>query len=117
MKTAACSFQSKHEFFKEDLQGDCAHFPAVQEQVQGQRDVSSFGDFVDKLILNFSKRFDSFHFGQQLTLFIQNQFLITDVSGFSKEVTQHFKWANAGLLQMQLIDLQADVALKAVWNN
>ncbi|KAK0155164.1 Zinc finger BED domain-containing protein 5 [Merluccius polli] len=84
----------------------------TQDQVQGQRDVSSFGDFVDKLILNFSKRFDSFRFGQQLTLFIQNPFLITDVSGFSKEVTQHFKWANAGPLQMQLIDLQADVALK-----
>ena len=32
--------------------------------------------------------------------------------GISKEVTQHFKWANAGPLQMQLIDLQADVALK-----
>ncbi|KAL7826736.1 hypothetical protein AOLI_G00319450 [Acnodon oligacanthus] len=35
-----------------------------------------------------------------------------DVTGFSNEVTQLFKWANAGHLQMQLIDLQADVALK-----
>ena len=114
LMTAVRSFQRKLEVFKEDLQGDCAHFPAVQEQVQGQRDVSSFGDFGDKLIVNFSKRFDSFRFGQQLTLFIHNPFLITNVSGFSfsKEVTQPFKWANAGLLQMQLIDLQADMALK-----
>lgn len=90
--TAVCSFQRKLEVFKEDLQGDCAHFPAVQEQVQGQRDVSSFVDFIDKLIVNFSNRFDSFSFGQQLTMFIQNAFLTTDVRGFSKEVTQHFKW-------------------------
>ena len=111
LMTAVRSFQRKLEVFKDDLQGECAHFPAVQEQVQGQRDVSSVG-FVDKLIVNFSKRFDSFSFGQQLTMFIQNPFLITDVRGFSKEVTQHFKWANAGPLQMQLVDLQADVALK-----
>ncbi|KAK1903453.1 General transcription factor II-I repeat domain containing protein 2 [Dissostichus eleginoides] len=112
LMTAVRSFQRKLEVFKEDLQGDCAHFPAVQEQVQGQRNVSSFVDFVDKLIVNFSKRFDSFSFGRQLTMFIQNPFLITDVREFSKEVTQHFKWANAGPLQMQLVDLQADVALK-----
>ncbi|XP_056132816.1 tyrosine-protein kinase JAK2 [Lampris incognitus] len=65
-----------------------------------------------QLIVNFSKRFDSFSLGQQLTLFIQNPFLITDISVFSKEVTQHFKWANAGPFQMQLVDLQAVVALK-----
>lgn len=112
LMTAVRSFQRKLEVFEEDLQGDYAHFPTVKEQVQGQRDVSSFVDFVDKLIENFSKRFESFSFGQQLTMFIKNPFLITDVKGFSKQVTQHFKWANAGPLQMQLVDLQADVALK-----
>ena len=45
-------------------------------------------------------------------MFIQNPFLIADVRGFTKEVTQQFKQANAGLLQMQLVDLQADVVLK-----
>ena len=112
LMTAVCSFQRKLEVFKEDLQGDCAHFPAVQEHVQGQRDVSAFVDFIDKLIVNFSNCFDSFSFGQQLTMFIQHPFLNTDVRGFSNEVTQHFKWVNAGALQMQLVDLQADVTLK-----
>ena len=51
LMTAVLSFQRKLEVFKEDLQGDWAHFPAVQEQVQGQRDVSSFSDLVDKLIV------------------------------------------------------------------
>jgi len=72
----------------------------------------SFVDFTDELIINFSNRFDSFSFGQQLTMFIQNPFIITDVRGFSKEVTQHFKLVNSGPLQMQLVDLQADVSLK-----
>lgn len=71
--TAVRSFQRKLELFSEDLQGDCAHFPAVQDQVQGQRDVSAFVDFVDKLIVNFSKRFDSFSFGQQLTIYFHPQ--------------------------------------------
>lgn len=52
LMTAVRSFQRKLEVFKEDLQGDCVHFPAVQEQVKGQRDVSSCVDFVDKLIEN-----------------------------------------------------------------
>uniref|UniRef100_G3N6A7 Uncharacterized protein n=1 Tax=Gasterosteus aculeatus TaxID=69293 RepID=G3N6A7_GASAC len=98
LMTAVRSFQKKLELFKDDLQGDCARFPAVQEQVQGQRDGSSFVDFIDKLIVNFSNRFDSFSFGQQLTMFIQNPFIITDV--------------NPGPLQMQLVDLQADVSLR-----
>lgn len=34
--TAVHSLQRKLEVFKEDLQGDCAHFSVVQEKVQGQ---------------------------------------------------------------------------------
>ncbi|KAI4897402.1 hypothetical protein NFI96_031536 [Prochilodus magdalenae] len=109
LMTAVRSIQRKLQVFKEDLQGDYTHFPKVKEQVQGHRDVSSFVDFVDKLIENFSKRFDSFSIGEELTLFIQNPFLITDVRAFTNDVTHHFKWANTG---PQMIDLQADVALK-----
>ncbi|XP_047208167.1 solute carrier family 2 member 15a isoform X2 [Girardinichthys multiradiatus] len=112
LMTAVRSFQRKLEVFKEDLQGECAHFPALQEQVQGEREVSFFVDFIDKLIINFRNRFDSFNFGPQLNLFIQNPFLITDVKRFSKEVAQLLKWVDHGPLQMQLINLQADVALK-----
>ncbi|CAL8378765.1 unnamed protein product [Boreogadus saida] len=89
--TAVRSFQRKLEVFKEDLQGECANFPTVKE-VQGERDQTPFVDFVDKLIVNFSKRFDSFSFGQKLTLFIQNPFLITDMRGFTQEVKQLFRF-------------------------
>ena len=110
--TAVRSFQRKLEVFKEDLQGNCEHFPNVQEQIQGERDFSPHVDFMDRLIGNVKRRFDSFSLGQQLLL-IQNPFLITDVRGFSKEVTQTVMWAHAGSLQMELIDLQANVALRA----
>lgn len=42
----------------------CAHFPSVQDQV-----------------------FHSFSVGQQVIMFIQNPFLLTDLLGSSKEVT------------------------------
>lgn len=84
LMTSVRSFQRKLEVFKEDLQGDCAHFPKVQEQIQGERDVSPHVDFIDTLIGNFRNRFDSFSLGQQLLLLIENPFLITDVRGFSK---------------------------------
>ncbi|CAL8394744.1 unnamed protein product [Boreogadus saida] len=68
------------------LQGDCEHFPNVQEQIQGERDVSPHVDFMDKLIGNFKRRFDSFSLGQQLLLLIQNPFLITDDEDFQRRV-------------------------------
>jgi hypothetical protein len=92
--TPVRSFKWKLEVFKEDVQGDCAHFPKAQEQLQGERDVSPHVDFIDKLIRNFRNLFESFSLGQQHLLQIENIFLITDVRGFSKEVTQTFKWAS-----------------------
>ncbi|XP_022625841.1 SCAN domain-containing protein 3-like [Seriola dumerili] len=111
MKTVH-SFQMKLDIFKEDLQGECEHFPQMQEQIQGKRDISPYVSFIDKLIGNFCHRFDSFNLGHQLLLLIKNPFLIREIRGFSKEVTQTFKWAHPGSLQLELTDLQADVALR-----
>lgn len=36
LMTAIRSFRRKLEVFKEDLQGECEHFLAVKEQVEGQ---------------------------------------------------------------------------------
>ena len=41
-----------------------------------------------------------------------SSFSIREVRGFSKEVTQTFKWAHAGPLQLVLIDLQGNDALR-----
>ncbi|GAA6067138.1 SCAN domain-containing protein 3-like, partial [Tachysurus ichikawai] len=111
MKTV-CSFQIKLNIFKEDLQGECEHFPQMREQIQGERDISPYVGFIDKLIGNFCQRFDCFNLGHQLLLLIENPFLIREIRGFSKEVTQTFKWAHPGSLQLELTDLQADVALR-----
>lgn len=90
--------QGRHFFF---------NFPKSQEQIQSVYVVT-----IDKLVGNFNKRFDRFSIGLQLLLLIQNPFLIKDVREISKEVTQTFKWANVRSQQMELIDLQANVALK-----
>ncbi|KAK0143836.1 Mannosyl-oligosaccharide 1,2-alpha-mannosidase IA [Merluccius polli] len=112
LMTALRAFQRKLDVFKEDLEGECEHFPKLQEQIQGERDISPYVDFINKLIGNFSKRFNSFCLGQRLLLLIQNHFLIREVREFSKEVTQTFKWAHAGSLQLELIDLQGNAALR-----
>lgn len=111
---AVRSFQMKLDIFKQDLQGgECLHFVQVREQIKFERDLSPYVDFIDKLMRNFHQRFDSFALGKQLLLLIQNPFLIREVRGFSKEVTQTFKWAHPGsLLQLELTDLQADDALR-----
>ncbi|CAL8366309.1 unnamed protein product [Boreogadus saida] len=78
----------KLNIFKEDLQGECEHFPQMREQIQGEGDISPYVGFIDKLIGNFSQRFDSFKLGHQLLLLIENPFLIREIRGFSKEVTE-----------------------------
>lgn len=100
LTTAVGSFQRKLDIFKEDLERKYEHFQRLQEQIQGERDIS------------LSKRLNSFSLGQQLLLLIENPFLIREVRGFSKEVTQTFRWAHAASLQLELIDLQGNAALK-----
>ncbi|MGH0138696.1 UNVERIFIED_CONTAM: hypothetical protein FKN15_072500 [Acipenser sinensis] len=61
---------------------------------------------------NFKARFDDFTLGRQLLLFIQNPFLVTNVTEFSEEAKQTFRWVNVASLQIELIELQENVALK-----
>lgn len=107
---AVQSFQRKLDIFKEDLKEDCTHFPSLKKI--SERDASSHVEFIQKLIGNFRERFVNFSLGDQLLLFIQNPFLIKNVIAFSQEAKQVYKRADVGLLQMELVDLQANVALK-----
>ncbi|XP_056315034.1 general transcription factor II-I repeat domain-containing protein 2A-like [Danio aesculapii] len=87
------------------------HFPRVKEQIQDERDKILYTDSIEKLMRNFSQRFDSFTLGKHLLLLILNPYLIRDVREFSKEAAQTFKWVHPACLQLQLTDLHADVAL------
>ena len=49
LMTAVRSFQRKLDIFKEDLEGECTHFPQLQEQTHGERDVCPYVDFINKL--------------------------------------------------------------------
>ncbi|XP_072768354.1 general transcription factor II-I repeat domain-containing protein 2A-like [Nerophis lumbriciformis] len=106
------AFQRKLEVFKSDIQEELLHFPKLLELTKGEGDHQCHLEFLEKLIANFKTRFDGFILGKQVLLFIENPFLIRNVSAFSAEAKQVFPWARAASLQTELIDLQESVALK-----
>uniref|UniRef100_A0A1A8B1S9 HAT C-terminal dimerisation domain-containing protein n=1 Tax=Nothobranchius furzeri TaxID=105023 RepID=A0A1A8B1S9_NOTFU len=48
----------------------------------------------------------------QLQRFMKNPFLVKDVIAFSQEAARIYKWVEISSLQMERVDLQADVLLK-----
>ncbi|XP_061765907.1 general transcription factor II-I repeat domain-containing protein 2-like [Nerophis ophidion] len=106
------AFQRNLELFKRDIQEELLHFPKLLELTKGEGDHQCHLEFLEKLIANFKTRFDGFILGKQVLLFIENPFLIRNVSAFSAEAKQVFPWARAASLQTELIDLQESVALK-----
>ncbi|XP_065147064.1 SCAN domain-containing protein 3-like [Paramisgurnus dabryanus] len=107
---AVQSFQRKLDILKMDLEQDCTHFPSMKE-IQDSN-ITAHSDFIQKLIENFKAHFDGFSLGDQLMLFVRSPFLVKNVISFSKEAVHMYKWANAQALQMELLDLQADVVLR-----
>nr|XP_061838269.1 protein FAM200A-like [Nerophis lumbriciformis] len=79
------SFQRKLEVFKSDIQEELLHFPKLLELTKGEGDHQCHLEFLEKLIANFKTRFDGFILGKQVLLFIENPFLIRNVSAFSAE--------------------------------
>lgn len=69
-----------------------------------------YADSIQKLMNNFKTCFYNFVLGGQLLLITQNPFLVTNVTKFSEEAKEIFRWAN--IASMELIELQENVALK-----
>jgi len=111
--SAVRAFQKKLELFNNDIQSQLLHFPRLLEQRKGETD-TKYVQFIEKLINNFKVRFDDFVLGKQLLLFIQNPFLVTDITEFSVEAKHTCKWVDAAKTQLELIDFQENVALKEV---
>ncbi|XP_039541286.1 protein FAM200A-like [Pimephales promelas] len=107
---AVHAFQRKLDILKMDLEQDCTHFPSMKE-IQ-EINVTAHSDFIQKLIENFKARFDGFPLGDQLMLFVRSPFFVKNVISFSKEAVHMYKWVYAQALQMELLDLQADVVLR-----
>ncbi|XP_068241112.1 general transcription factor II-I repeat domain-containing protein 2B-like [Palaemon carinicauda] len=76
---------------------------------------TKYVQYIEKLINNFKVRFDDFVLGKQFLLFIQNPFLVTDITEFSVEANLTWKWVDAAKIQLELIDFQENVALKQVF--
>ncbi|KAM9299122.1 zinc finger BED domain-containing protein 5-like [Gastrophryne carolinensis] len=111
------AFQKKLELFHSDLQGALLHFPTLSEHVQEAKTKENVfpnhGQFMWNLIENFKIRFQDFTIGQEVLLCIKNPYLVKNIGAFAAEAHHSFTWANTAALQMELIDLQEDVALKA----
>ncbi|CAK8697998.1 unnamed protein product [Clavelina lepadiformis] len=103
--TAIRAFQKKLEIFKHDIQSQLVHFLRLLEQSKGKNDSGTrYVQFVEKLITNFAVRFDYFSLGKQLLLFIENPFLVTDITEFSVEAKDTCKWVDAAKVQLELVN-------------
>ena len=81
------------------------------EQRKGDTDIK-YVLFIEKLIDNFKERFDDFVLREQLLLFIQNPFNLTNIAEFSMEAKLTFKWMDAAKIQLEMIDFQENVLSK-----
>ncbi|XP_068235579.1 SCAN domain-containing protein 3-like [Palaemon carinicauda] len=112
--SAIRAFQKKIKLFKDDIQSKLFHFPRLLEERKDERD-TKYVQFIEKLINNFKVCFDDFVLGKQLLLFIQNPFLVIDITEFSVEPNLTWKWVDAARILLELIDFQENVALKQVF--
>ena len=101
--SAVCAFQKKLELFTTDIRYELLHFPKLLEQRKGDTDIK-YVLFIEKLIDNFKERFDDFVLREQLLLFIQNPFNLTNIAEFSMEAKLTFKWMDAAKIQLEMID-------------
>ena len=113
---AVRAFQKKLIIFKHDIQNQLNHFQRLLEQCKGKGD-ARYVAFIKKLIDNFAVRFGDFSLGQQLLLFIENPFLITNIVNFSAEAKETFKWADVAKIQLELIEFQENVAMKEIFGD
>ena len=79
------------------------------EQRKGDTDIK-YVQFIEKLIDNFKKRFNDFVLREQLRLFVQDPFNLTNIAEFLKEAKLTFRWTNAAKIQPEIIDFQEDVS-------
>ena len=107
------SFQKKLEFFATDIRCDLLHFPKLLEQRKGDRPTDTkYVQFIEKLIDNFKERFNDFFLSEQLLLFIQDPFNLTNIAEFARKAKLTFRWTAAAKIQLEMIDLQENVPLK-----
>ena len=59
--------------------------------------------FIEKWITNFSAKFGDFSLQKQLLLFLGNSFLVTDISEYSNQAKETWKWVNTAKIQIELI--------------
>ena len=97
------AFQKKSELFATDILCQLLHLPKLLEQRKGNTDIRHV-QVIEKLIDNFKERFDDFVLKEQLLLFIQNPFNLTNIAIFLMEAKLTFKWMDVAKIQLEVID-------------
>jgi len=59
--------------------------------------------FIEKRITNFSAKFGDFSLRKELLLFLGMSFLVTDITEYSNEAKDTWKWVNTAKIQIELI--------------
>ena len=88
--STVCAFQKKLELFAIDIRSQLFYFPKLLEQPKGNTD-KKYVQFIEKLIDNFKERLDNFVLREQLLLFVQSPFNLTNIAEFSMEAKLTFK--------------------------
>ena len=56
--------------------------------------------FIEKWITNFSAKFSDFSLRKQLLVFLGMSFMVTDITQFSNEAKETWKWVNTAKIQI-----------------
>lgn len=91
------------------------HFPQMTKIIQeNQIDSQKYVNYLTKLSDNFNERFKQFDDLELIILFFENPMNNVDVSVLSTELNKFHNSTNIQNLELEIIELQNDVALKAV---
>jgi hypothetical protein len=110
-------FSRKIDLFTEDISGERLHFPLLQSVCESNEDIdiTEFSDFMDKLKLEFQKRFTDFKKIENVVQLLNNSFSLEPNGVWTSEASDIFK-SNKAVLQMEIIEYQEDSVLKDIFS-
>ena len=123
-RKAVKAIQAMLQAYKNDLENNKVHFPALKEYAAGyatefghEADMGLFVEFIVKLIAEFDTRFTTFNNLDSLLLVVTQPFMVNVMNeSWQTQAATMFPQLSQGDLQRQLIDLQANNELKLEFN-
>lgn len=110
-------FSKKIDLFTEDISGALLHFPLLKSVCESNEDIdiTEFTDFMNKLKLEFQRRFTDFNKIENVVQLLNNSFSLKPNGVWTSEASDIFK-SNKAALQMEIIEFQEDFVLKDIFS-